>query len=348
VPDLTPGGVLLAAAVASLVLAVAIAPASVARRDLVWRGGVALVAMAVMAVADSLDIVILVLLAVGVAQTALSGPRDFAVRLRAPVVAAGLLALALVFGRVQGPELLSRFSAVGLVGGLAAGVGVLPYIHALDKDGASEPDAIWIGFIGPVLASAVLLRARAFLPPDAGADFGAMLIGLGVLNLLWGTLGAWWTAHDSVAWHYSFMADWGLALCGFGLFVADGQTAALLVLFALVLGRFPLLLIARAPLAEAGRVDRPLNLLVAAMLAGSAPFAGFAARILLLRGAAETYLPLAVVLAVGLLLWLPPSLRLGRSLSRPRGRQAVALALLLALNAAVGLYPLPILSAAGS
>jgi len=81
-------------------------------------------------------------------------------------------------------------------------------------------------------------------------------------------------------------------------------------------------------------------------LAGSAPFAGFAARILLLRGATQLYWPLALVLAIAMLLWLPSSLRLGRSVGLPRGRRAVGVAVVLALNVAAGLYPLPILSAA--
>ena len=47
-----------------------------------------------------------------------------------------------------------------------------------------------------------------------------------------------------------------------------------------------------------------------------------------------------------MLLWLPGSLRLGRSLGLPKGRQAVGVALVLAVNVAVGLYPLPLLLAA--
>jgi formate hydrogenlyase subunit 3/multisubunit Na+/H+ antiporter MnhD subunit len=92
--------------------------------------------------------------------------------------------------------------------------------------------------------------------------------------------------------------------------------------------------------------DRPINLVVAAALAGSAPFAGFAARVLLLRAATQLFWPLALVLAVGMLLWLPGSLRLGRSVGLPRGRQAIGVVLVLALNAAAGLYPLPLLAAA--
>jgi hypothetical protein len=69
--------------------------------------------------------------------------------------------------------------------------------------------------------------------------------------------------------------------------------------------------------------------------------------VLLLRGATQLYWPLALVIAVGLLFWLPPSLRLGRSLGLPRGRQAVGAGIALALSVAIGLYPQPILSLAG-
>jgi formate hydrogenlyase subunit 3/multisubunit Na+/H+ antiporter MnhD subunit len=103
----------------------------------------------------------------------------------------------------------------------------------------------------------------------------------------------------------------------------------------------------RQSLREKVQTDRPINLLAAAMLAGSAPFAGFAARVLLLRGATQLYWPLALVIALGLLLWLPPSLRLGRSLGLPKGPQAIGAGIALALSVAIGLYPQPILSLAG-
>jgi hypothetical protein len=143
------------------------------------------------------------------------------------------------------------------------------------------------------------------------------------------------------------MADWGLAMCGFGLAITDGQAAAMLVLFSIVLSRLPLYLWSRQALREKTTTDRPVNLLVAAVLAGSAPFAGFPARVLLLRGATQIYWPLALVLALAMLLWLPPSLRLGRSLGLPRGWQAVGVGIVLAINLALGLYPQPLLSLAG-
>jgi hypothetical protein len=347
-PELQANLPLLIAAAAALALALGLSSPRVPRAVLLTNGGVGLAGVVAIAAAPSLDLVILALLAVGVLHAAAGGKRDFAVRLRGPVIAAALLGLALLFARVQGPDLLGRFAAVGLVAGLAAGVGLLPYVHELDPEElAILSPIVWIGFVGPVLATAVLLRAREFLPPSAGGALGAMVIGLGLLNLAWGTVGSWRTEVGAAAWHYSFLADWGLALCGFGLLVADGQSAALLVLFSIVLGRLPLYLASRQALREKTPTERPINLVVAALLAGSAPFAGFAARVLLFRAATQIYWPLALVLAIGMLLWLPGSLRLGLSLGLPRGRQAFAVGVVIAINAIVGLYPLPILSLAG-
>jgi hypothetical protein len=344
----SPGRTLLIAAAAALGLAVALAPARVERAALLTWGLVGLAGMAAIVSVPSLDLAILILLILGVLHAGLTGRRRFAARLRAPVFAVGVIAVALAFSRVQGPDLLSRFAAIGLAAGLAAGVGLLPFIHEFDpEEGAVASPIPWIAFLGPLLATAIVGRAREVLPPDAGGVFGALLIGLGLLNMLWGSLASWRTENGAAAWHYSFMADWGLAMCGFGLAIADGQAAAILVLISIVLSRLPLYIWSRQALREKTPTDRPINLLVAAVLAGSAPFAGFPARVLLLRGATQIYWPLAVVLAVGMLFWLPPSLRLGRSLGFPRGRRVLGVAIVLAVNVALGLYPQPVLRLAG-
>jgi NADH:ubiquinone oxidoreductase subunit 2 (subunit N) len=339
---------LLLAAAATLIVVVVTAPPRVARTTLLTRGLVGLAAMAAIAVAPTLDLVLLILLGLAVLHAGAASHRDFASRLRAPVLAIGLLAIGLAFERVQGPAVLQRFGAVGIVAGLVAAVGLLPYIHEFDPDESVVASPIpWIAFVGPLLAVAVLSRVRHFLPPDAGDAFGSMLIGLGLLNMLWGSVASWRTDNDAVAWRYSFMADWGLVLCGFGLVIADGRSAALILLLGIVFGRLPLYLWSRQALREKTPAERPINLLVAAVLAGSAPFAGFAARVLLLRGATSLYWPLAVVLAAGMLLWLPGSLRLGRSMGMPRGRQAIGVAIVLAVNVFLGIYPQPLLALAG-
>jgi formate hydrogenlyase subunit 3/multisubunit Na+/H+ antiporter MnhD subunit len=223
----------------------------------------------------------------------------------------------------------------------------VPYLHPFDPDepvGASP--ILWIAIVGPVLATVLVWRAQYLLPVEAGGVFGAVLVGLGLLNMAWGSIASWATQKPGDAWRYSFVADWGLVLSGLGLTLADGHRAALLILFSVVLGRLPLYMLSREE-TKVAVTEHPVNLVAAALLAGSAPFAGFAARVLLLRGATQLFWPLAVALAAVMLLWLPGSLRLGRSLGLPRRRAALCVVVVVVLNVAAGLYPLPLLSAAG-
>ena len=338
---------LLVAAAGALTLVVGFAPSGADRVGLLTWGLAGFAGMTAIAAAPSLDLVILLTLGIALLHAALAGRRSLAARLRAPALAVALLGAGLLFARAEGPPMLSRFAAVGLAAGLVAVLGLLPYIHEFDAEEVTAASPIaWLAFLGPILGMVIVTRARE-LVPSAAAAFGAMLIGLGLLNVLWGSLASWLTEKGTSAWHYSFMADWGLVLCAFGIQVSDGQAAAVLILFGLLLSRLPLYLWSRRSMRESIQTERPINLLAAAMLAGSAPFAGFAARVLLLRGATQLYWPLALVIGVGLLLWLPPSLRLGRSLGAPHGRQAVGVGIALALGAAIGLYPQPILSLAG-
>ena len=106
---------LLIAAAAALGLAVAFAPPRVPRASLLTWGLLGLAGMAAIALAPSLDLVILLLLVLAVLQARLASHRDFVTRLRAPVLAVGLLALGLAFERMQGPVVLERFGAVGIV-----------------------------------------------------------------------------------------------------------------------------------------------------------------------------------------------------------------------------------------
>lgn len=338
---------LIGLAAVALVLVLALAPAATSRPRLIASGGTGLAGTALVAAAPTFDLALLVLLATGVVHAAIDGRRSFAVRLRAPAVAVGLLALAAVFARVEGPDVLHRFAAVGLAAGLAAAVGLLPYLHTFDPEELVTASPVaWLAYLGPVVAAVVVADAQGLLTVEAGEGFAAMLIGLGIVNMAAGSIAARWTENGAEAWRYSFVADWGLALTGFGIGLPDGRRAALLVLFTVLLCRLPLYIASRQSLRERLVTERPVNLLVAAALAGSAPFAGFAARVLLLHAATQLYWPLALVLALGMLLWLPASLRLGRSLGIPRGRQAIGVAIVLAINVAAGLYPLPLLAAA--
>jgi len=338
---------LVAFAAVALVLALLVAQPAASRRALLIRGVVGLAGTAAVVAVPTFDLALLVLLAIALLHSAIGGKRSFAARLRLPVLGVGLLALAALFARASGPDALGRFAAVGLAAGMAALVGVVPYLHSFDPDEpvSSSPIA-WLAYIGPAAAAVIVADAHGLLTGDSGAAFGASLVGIGLVNMVWGSVAAWLTETTAAAWRYSFTADWGLALCGFGITLVDGKRAALIVLFSVVLGRMPLYLASREAVREKVVTERPINLLVAAALAGSAPFAGFSARVLLLRGATQLYWPLALVLAAGMLLWLPGSLRLGRSLGVPRGRHALGVAAVLALNVAVGLYPLPLLAAA--
>ena len=338
---------LLLFAAAALLFTMICVPATLGRSRILVQGGVGLVAGLAIAVVPTFDLVLLVLCALGAVDASVGKGRPLAVRLRAPIVAVAFLTLALVFLRVEGPDVLGRFAAVGLVAGLAAAIGLLPYIHPFGDGDPSDTSAlVWTAFAGPLLGVVVVSRAQSLLPVDAGAAFAAMLIGVGVLNMAWGAVASWLTATDSAGWRYSFLADWGLVLCGFGLTLVDGRRAALLVLFGLMVGRLPLYLVARDASKQKAPAERPINFIVAAALAGAAPFVGFAARVLLLRGATQLFWPLALALALVMLLWLPGSLRLGRSLGWPSRRQMIAIVVVLAINIAAGLYPLPLLSAA--
>jgi hypothetical protein len=339
---------LLVLAAAGLAFAFVFTPAAIPRRALAVQGGAGVVAGAAIALVPTLDLTLLIVVALGTVDAAMGGRRTFAVRMRAPAFAAGILGLALILGRVEGPEVLGRFASVGLVAGLAAAIGLLPYMHAFQADEATPASPlVWMVFVGPLLAAVLVARAQSLISVDAGVALAAMLIGLGLLNMAWGAIAAWLTASDEAAWRYSFIADWGLVLCGFGLTLVDGRRAALLALFSIVVCRLPLYLVSREPAGRRPRTEGPINVLAAAALAGSAPFVGFAARVLLLRGATQLFWPLALALAVAMLLWLPGSLRLGRGLGAPRGRQALGVALVLAVNVAAGLYPLPLLAVAG-
>ena len=154
---------LLLAATATLGLAVVFAPPRVARASLLTWGLAGLAGMAAIAVAPSLDLVLLILLVLAVLQARLASHRDFAARIRAPILAIALLAIGLALERVQGPAILDRFGAVGLVAGLVAAVGLLPYIHEFDPEETVVASPIpWIAFVGPLLAATLMLNLVFF------------------------------------------------------------------------------------------------------------------------------------------------------------------------------------------
>ena len=342
-----PARALLIGSIAALAMLVALPPPRAVRSNLLQWGLGGLAGMAAIAAAPSLALSVMVIALLVVLQAAGNGRRPYPVRVRAPVIGVALLGVAMALATMEGPAVLTRLVALCLVAGLAAVIGVLPFMQTFDADEPTATSPIpWLAFVGPLVAVVVVARA-AELVEGAEAEFGALLIAVGLLNIVVANLASWRTTLDGHAWRYSFIADWGLALCGFGLVLPDGTGAALLVIYSILLGRLPLYLWSRQSLREKATTDRPINFVVAAALAGSAPFAGFPARILLLRAATTLYWPLALVLALSFLLWLPGSLRLGRTMGAPTGRQLIGVAIALAVSVVFGLFPRPLLGLAG-
>src|SRR3989442_1530914 len=290
-----------------LAFAFVFAPAAAPRRSLLLRGGAGLAGTITIVAVPTFELVLLTLLTLGVLNAAADGKQPFAVRLKAPVFAVAVFALGLVLARAAGPEVLDRFAAVGLVAGVAAGIGLLPYLHPFDPDDAATGSPIaWMAFIGPALA-VVVAGTRGLVPAEAGGGVGAMLIGVGLLNVAWGGVAAWLTESPVAARRYSFLADWGPAFCGFGLMVVDGRRAALLVLFSIVLCRLPLYLASPQSLRAKTVTERPVNPVVAAALAGATPFPGPPTPAPPRRRPTQPPIPPGLELPLGMLLGLPRS-----------------------------------------
>jgi hypothetical protein len=339
--------VFLVASAAALVLVVALAPHRPGRWELLAVGLAALGGQAALtAVADPFVIAV-VLVLIGFGHATRPSPRPFAGRARGPAFAALLLGLGWALAGTPGPAWLGRAGALALALSLAAAAGLLPYLPDVDaREPASSSYVAWAGFFGPALALTLPGRLHG-LSPDEGTVFGAALVGLGLVNLGWGTVGAWRTASDAAAWRYSFLADWGLALTGIGLFRPAGLAGAYLALLSIVLVRLPLYVWARPALPgeERSRLG-PLQVILIVLLAGAAPFAGFPIRLLVLQAATQAAWPLAIFLLLAMLLWIGHAPRLARTVTVPHGGAAAGLWLTLALSLGLGLAP-GLLRAAG-
>jgi hypothetical protein len=306
------------------------------------------IASAVAAIADPYLVALVVVLAAGL-QTALPALRSLGQRMRGPAFGAVLIILGSALGAGAANSALASVSGLSMVLGIVAAVGLAPYLHDLDpRESPAASPVTWLGFLGPSLAALLVVRLLPILPPAAGAGYATGLIGVGLFNAAIGTYGKWRARDPAARWRYSFIGDWGLALVGLGLLAPTGQAGALLLLTSVLLLRLPLYLLARpALIREREPSGHALNLVAAAALAGAAPFAGFAARILLLRAATAAYWPLALVLALLMLAWLPGSVRLARSLGEPDRRLGWSITVLLVVNAVIGLYPAPLIAALG-
>jgi len=336
-----PGRVLLLASAVALGLTIVLAPHRVPRWELVAAGLGALGGQALLlAVADPLAVAILLVL-VGFAFATRPSARPFSARARGPAFAAVLLGVGWTFVRMPGPAWVGRAGALALALGLVAAAGLVPYLAEVDPDEpASSSYVAWTGFFGPALALTLPGRLLTSMSAADAAVFGATLVGLGLVNLAWGTVGAWRTATDMDAWRYSFLVDWGLALVGIGLFGRDGFAAAYLAFVALVLVRLPLYLWAR-PALLGSRPARlgPLNVLLAVLLAGAAPFSGFPVRLLVLNVATQAAWPLAIPLVAAMLMGITYAMRLARTLGEHRGLAAIGLWVVLGISLVLGVLP---------
>jgi hypothetical protein len=328
---------------------VALAPATVDRLALLTAGLAGLSGLALAAAVPDLAGLAITIALLGAGHAALPGMRPFADRMRSPGFAVALVGAGALLTQAGGPAVVDRLAALCLVLGLVAAAGLVPFLPKLEPTEPAPASPItWTGFFGPTLAVVLAARAAPLIAPGAIPVYGAALVGLGLLNLLWGSIGAWRVAGEVAAWRYSFLADWGLVLVGLGIVVHDGVAAAYLVLLSILLVRLPLYLWARPVLTgRAPKAMGPSNLLLAAALAGAAPFAGFSARVLLLRGATQLFWPLALVLGLSMLLWLAHSFRLARGIGQPQGRAAIGVVLALAASVILGLFPALALGAAG-
>jgi len=337
-----PGQVLLAATFLAGGLAVLFVPAGADRVPMLASVLAGLAAAAAIAILSDPLLVALVLLVVAAVHAAVPALRPFGERVRAPAFGALLILLgALVAAGATNP-LLVRLAGLALVLGVTAAIGVAPYLQTLDpREPAPASPIAWLGFLGPALVVALATRFAVLIPDESAPGYAAVLLGLGVFNLGLGIFGAWRSKPNADLWRYSFVGEWGLVLAGFGLLDPAASGGAYLLLLNLLLLRLPLYLLARPALVRASPPAKigPLTLLVAAALAGAAPFAGFPARLLILRGASVQAWPLALVLVVAMLGWLPQSIRLAQTLGSPAGRVRVGLAVVLVLNLALGLYP---------
>ena len=342
-----PVQVVLVATFVAAGLAVLLVPPGSDRVPVLASVLVGLAALAALALLAQPLLAVLVLLVLAATQAALPALRSFADRVRAPAFGALLVALGALLGTEASNSIALRLAGLALVLGVSAAIGVAPYLRDLDpREPAPASPIAWIGFLGPGLIVILVDRLAGLLPADSALGYTAVLLGLGIFNLALGAFGGWQSRTGADLWRYSFVADWGLVLVGFGLLDQAGAGGAYLVLLSILLLRLPLYLLARPALikAQTAPVLRPLTLLVAAALFGAAPFAGFPARLLLLRGATAAPWPLTVLLVVAMLSWLPHSLRLAQTLGRPTGRLAAGVAVILLLNLALGLYPNVVLS----
>ncbi len=354
-PDPVALGLLAAAAAALTLVVLLLAPAE-RRREVARVGAVGLAAGAAIACSRSLVLVGLILLVVSLlrARAPQTLGRDV---FRGGVLAACLLMLGAFVEGAEVQGFLPRLGAVALVLGLIAAVGLVPHLPRHAADEPPEATALaWTVLGGPVVAVSGWHQVLGLVEGGPESTIAAgLMIAAGLLNVAWGVFAAWRAGDTATAWRDSFVAEWGLALAGLGMLTADGRAGSFLVLLSLLLVRLPLWFAAGSAAsgkrgqskAKSSARLRPITVLWALLLAGAAPFAGFPARILLLRGATELFWLLAVLLGILMVLWLPHSLRLARTVPDLGGRARWALYLAALAALVLGLDPALVLRPVG-
>jgi hypothetical protein len=338
---------LLLGCLASLILALVLASPQTSRRHLLVVGLAGLGGLAALVVVPDPLAAGAVVILLGAGHASLSGRRSFAVRMRGPALAALLLGIGWSFVRVGGS--VGRVGALCLALAVVAAAGLMPYLADFDREEpATSSSLVWTAFLAPVMALSLLPRILPAMSAEEGTTLAATLVALGLLNLVWGAVGAWRTSDDAAAWRCSFLADWGLALTGMGVLLRDGREAAYLALLAMVVVRLPLYLQARPSLLQSpARRIGPTTVLTALILAGMAPFSGFPVRLLLLRATTQLWWPLALVLLALVLLAAPGAFRLARTLEPGHGKEAIGFYVVVAISVALGLAPGAFLALAG-
>lgn len=331
------------AAVAAVVAAALTFAGRPAQRGSAWFWAPAIAGLVVVSLAPSLAVLGLVPLLLAVAHVRVEGS---ARGVRSAALAAGLLGLAALAIAPAGGDKIERLAAVAAALAVAAAAGVLPHLMEVDDSDGGRAAFLRRALPAPALALAVIARAEPALGASPVRVLGAMLLGLGVLNVVVGLAAG--LAEDRLqAWRAGYLAEWGLVFISLGLLNTAGAAAAYLLLLGLLLLKLP----AGAWLTSAPEVlkgGRARGVVLGLAFAGAPPFAGFAARILLLRGATALAWPLALGVGLALAASLPAAWRLGGAVRRPPGR-FVDLAQLagLAVTAAIGVYPAAVLRPVG-
>jgi NADH-quinone oxidoreductase subunit M len=213
---------------------------------------------------------------------------------------------------------------------------------------------------------------RYLLPifPSASDFYAPLVIALSVIGILYGCLVALGQTDMKRLFAYSSMSHFGFIALGIFVFTSQGQSGSMVYMLAHGLSTGLLFLTAgflmarsggSSLIADYGGVNKVAPVLAGFFLfAGMASLAlpglaGFVGEFLVLLGTFERYVVVGVIATLGIVLTAAYILRLyQRTMTGPTperlgglrdlvGREVLALAPLVALTLAIGLYPKPVL-----